>query len=187
MNAATADLLAAAADGDQQAWDALVDRFTGLLWTVARSHRLSTADAADVVQTTWLRFVEQLGRIREPERAGAWLATTCRRESLRVLRRDGRQVPTDDERTLERPDTTAVGVEDLVVRVERDQLLWAAVEALPDRCRQLLRVLAADPAPSYEEVSAALAMPVGSIGPTRGRCLQRLRAIVGDVGVSAGS
>src|SRR3954468_5004445 len=80
------ELVHAAADGDQEAWDALVDRFAGLVWSIARAHRLSAADAADVSQTTWLRLVEHLGRIRDPERVGAWLAATARHEGLRVIR-----------------------------------------------------------------------------------------------------
>src|SRR5262245_50547155 len=94
--AEVAELVQAAADGDRDAWDALVDRFNGLVWSVARSHRLSTIDASDVVQTTWLRLVENLGRLQDPERVGAWLATTARRESLRALRHSARQVPTED-------------------------------------------------------------------------------------------
>lgn len=170
-----AALVRAAAAGDQRSWDAIVDRFTGLLWSVARGHRLDTADAADVVQTTWLRFVENLERLREPARAGAWLATTARRESLRTLRRAGRALPTDDEAAFDVPDERQTTPEDEVVTGDRDRLLWVAVDALPDRCRQLLRVLASDPPPSYEAVSAALEMPIGSIGPTRSRCFGKLR------------
>ena len=91
-----AELVRAAAEGDQAAWNGLVDRYNGLVWSVARSHRLSMADASDVVQTTWLRLVEHLGRLQDPERVGAWLATTARRESLRALRHSARQVPTEE-------------------------------------------------------------------------------------------
>jgi RNA polymerase sigma factor (sigma-70 family) len=98
-----AQLVEAAAHGDEDAWYALVDRYNGLLWSVARSHRLGMADAADVVQTAWLRLVERLSSLRDPERVGAWLATTTRRECLRTQRRAGRQVPTDDERRLDEP------------------------------------------------------------------------------------
>src|SRR4051794_19123105 len=91
-----AELVAAAAEGDQVAWDGLVDRFNGLVWSVARAHRLSPVDAADVVQTTWLRLVEHLGRLQEPERVGAWLATTARRECLRILRSSARQLVTEE-------------------------------------------------------------------------------------------
>ena len=99
------ELVRAAAEGDQQAWDALVDRFAGLVWAIARAHRLSPADAADVSQTTWLRLVEHLGRIRDPERVGAWLAATARHECLRVIRHAGRFVADGDV------DLDAVGTE----------------------------------------------------------------------------
>src|SRR5918997_3091797 len=91
-----AELVRAAAEGDQAAWNGLVDRYNGLVWSVARSHRLSMADASDVVQTTWLRLVENLGRLQEPERVGAWLATTARRECLRALRHSARNLPTEE-------------------------------------------------------------------------------------------
>src|SRR5262245_21077918 len=127
------ELVRSAADGDQEAWDALVDRFAGLVWSIARSHRLSPADAADVSQTTWLRLVEHLGRIRDPERVGAWLAATARHECLRVIRHTGRFVA-DGEVDLD-----AVGNEPepstLLLATERTAALWRAVEALPERCR----------------------------------------------------
>jgi len=171
----TGDLVRAAAAGDQRSWDALVERFSGLLWAVARAHRLREADAADVVQTTWLNLVQHLGSIREPEHVGAWLATTARRECLRALNRDHRHVLTDDEAGLQAHEPALPTPEDEVLEAERLALLRAALEELPPRCQQLLRVLTADPAPTYEQVSAALGMPVGSIGPTRARCLERLR------------
>ena len=173
----TAALVSAALAGDQRAWDVLVDRYTGLLWAVARAHRLSTPDAADVVQTTWLRCVEHLDRVRDAERLGPWLATTARRECLRSLQRAGRQVPSDDDRLFDPPDTAQQAPDASLLRRERAGVLWGAVDALPDRCRRLLRVLMADPPPPYEAVSAALGMPVGSIGPTRSRCLDRLRRV----------
>lgn len=173
----------AAAAGDAGAWSDLVARFNGLVWSVARGHGLSTADAGDVVQTTWLRLVERLDTIREPERVGAWLATTARRESLQTLRRSGRQIPTDDHYQLEPRQRDEQPVEAALLRAERDRMLWQAVDELAPMCRQLLRVLMADPVPSYEQVGAALDMPVGSIGPTRGRCLQRLRTLVEEAGI----
>jgi RNA polymerase sigma factor (sigma-70 family) len=177
----------AAASGDRLAWDALVDRYTATLWAVARSHRLPQPEAADVVQTTWLRFVEHLARLRDPARAGAWLVTTARRESLRAIRRSARSVPTDDELRLEAgADRVAEpGPEEAVVAGEERARLWAALSGLDDRCRHLLRMLVADPAPSYEEVGAALDMPIGSIGPTRARCLDRLRRLAGTSGITA--
>jgi RNA polymerase sigma factor (sigma-70 family) len=176
--------VARSADGDQDAWDQLVTRFTPLLWAVARAHRLGDSDAADAVQGTWLRLVENLQRIRDPERVGAWLATTCRRECLTTLRRTARERPIDHERVVELPDRTAGSnqVDAELLRRERNQALWSVFEGLSDPCRRLLRVLMTDPPPSYEVVSAALDMPVGSIGPTRGRCLRRLH----DLAVAAG-
>jgi RNA polymerase sigma factor (sigma-70 family) len=169
------ELVGAAAAGDQQAWNALVSRFNGLVWSVARAHRLSNHDAADVVQVTWLRLVEHLGRLKEPERVGSWLATTARRESLKVLRLAGRQIPSDTDLL---PDPVVNGAVDRdLLRTERDRLLWNAFAELTAKCQALLRMLAADPIPSYTEVSKALDMPVGSIGPTRGRCLAQLRSI----------
>src|SRR4051794_4119543 len=118
--AEVADLVRAAAEGDRDAWDALVDRYNGLVWSVARSHRLSTVDASDVVQTTWLRLVEHLGRLQDPERVGAWLATTARRESLRTLRHSARQVPTDEV-----PETPVDARPDAALLLEeRDRALW---------------------------------------------------------------
>jgi RNA polymerase sigma factor (sigma-70 family) len=169
---ANAELVAAAAIGSQEAWDALVDRFSALVWSIARAHRLGDADAADVSQTTWLRLVEHLGRLRDPESVGAWLATTARHECLRLIRQADRFLY--DDGALEPTDPDPLP-EALLVSGERQAQLWRAIESLSDRCRSLIRVLIADPAPSYEEVAAALDMPIGSIGPTRARCLEQLR------------
>jgi len=168
------ELLSRAAAGDQAAWNAVVDRFSGLVWATARAHRLPRDDAADVAQTTWLRLVEHLGRIREPERLGAWLATTARHESLRVIRRTGREQPTDESDLFEAPDDETLDRH--LLDLERDGSLWRAFAALSDRCKSLLRLLMAEDEPTYEEVGAALGMPVGAIGPTRMRCLDRLRS-----------
>jgi RNA polymerase sigma factor (sigma-70 family) len=168
----TAELVAAAAIGNQEAWDALVDRFGALVWSIARAHRLGDADAADVSQTTWLRLVEHLGRLRDPESVGAWLATTARHECLRLIRQADRF--RYDEAALDPVDPEPLP-EALLVADEREMQLWRAIESLSERCRSLVRVLMADPAPSYEEVAAALDMPIGSIGPTRARCLEQLR------------
>jgi RNA polymerase sigma factor (sigma-70 family) len=179
--AEVADLVQAAAEGDHVAWDELVERFNGLVWSVARAHRLSPADASDVVQTSWLRLVEHLGRLEDPERVGAWLATTARRECLRVLRHSARQLPTE-----ELPETPVEGrLDAALLTAERDRALWQAFGGLSERCQTLLRLLVTEPPPSYEEVSAALEMPIGSIGPTRQRCLERLRGLAEGEGVTA--
>ncbi len=176
-----AELVRAAAEGDRAAWDGLVDRYNGLVWSVARSFRLASADASDVVQTTWLRLVEHLGSLQDPERVGAWLATTARREALRTLRHSARQVPTE-----ELPDAgTDAQLDAALLVAERDRALWQAFGGLSERCQALLRVLVADPPPSYDEISASMDMPIGSIGPTRQRCLERLRGLAEGEGVSA--
>lgn len=184
---ADGELVRAAARGDRGAWDALVGRFAGLVWSIARSYRLGAADAADVSQTAWLRLVEHLDRLRDPDRVGAWLATTTRNECLRVLRRAGRLVPTDSEADLEPDDPPTPAVEAGLLAGERDAALWEAFAAISPRCQALLRLLTADPMPSYEAIGAAMGMPVGSIGPTRARCLEHLRRKAGITGAVEGS
>lgn len=175
------DLLRRAESGDQDAWNALVSRFENLLWSVARSYRLGDADAADVVQLTWLRLLENLGRIQDPERLAGWLATTARRECLRVLRRAAREVPDEVDATL--VDLSSPSPDGALLLQERDAALWRCFLLLPERCQQLLRVLmAAEPA-TYDEVSAALGMPRGGIGPTRRRCLDKLRELAAEQGI----
>lgn len=179
------DLVAGAVAGEQKAWDELVDRFTGLVWHVARAHRLSEPDAADVGQTVWLRLVESLPGLREPAAVGGWLATTTRHECLRVLRRAGREVPDDSVALAERPSPDASP--DAVVELAEDRhLVRSALDRLSDRCRMLLRILAYSPDDSYADISSALGMPVGSIGPTRSRCLQHLRRELVAGGALAG-
>jgi RNA polymerase sigma factor (sigma-70 family) len=177
-----AGLVRAATDGDAAAWRALVARFSGLIWSVVRAYRLSNADAADVFQTTWLRLAEYLDRIDNPARVGAWLATTARRESLRVARAGAWTVPTGGldlvamgEADDQSPERALLEREQQVLNAERVRQVWAEFHELSSRCQQLLRVLMTVPPPSYVEVAAALDMPVGSIGPTRGRCLSQLR------------
>jgi RNA polymerase sigma factor (sigma-70 family) len=169
-----AALVAAAVDGDQVAWDALVSRYGGLVWSIARSHRLGPADAADVSQTVWLRLVEHLRSLRDPEHVGGWLATTTRHECLRVIRRAGRELPNDDA-AVEIPISPDESPEWLVLSDESRRLVWLALTRLSQRCQTLLRALSAAPDASYAEIAAALDMPIGSIGPTRMRCLEHLR------------
>jgi RNA polymerase sigma factor (sigma-70 family) len=175
-------LVRAAAAGDSAAWKAIVENFSGLIWAVARGYGLSHADGGDVFQTTWLRLAEHLDRITSPERVGAWLATTARHESLRIVRGAARTVPAEpstlaplgevDDHT---PEQAVLDAEQAVFDAERVQQVWRAFAGLSVRCQQLLRVLTATPPPSYADAAAALDMPVGSIGPTRARCLGRLR------------
>lgn len=170
------ELLAAAVAGDQRAWDALVRRHTSLLWSVARSYRLRQADSADAVQTTWLRLVEHLDKIADPERLAGWLATTARRECIHLMRRTDRHAETP----ADLPDFPDDGPEPdaTLLRDERDAELWRALAKLDEFCQRLLRVLMADPPPAYADVADLLGMKIGSIGPTRARCLAKLRGLV---------
>ncbi|WP_208615689.1 RNA polymerase sigma factor [Streptomyces cellostaticus] len=175
-------LARSAVDGDAAAWKALVEGLSPLVWSVVRAHRLSDADAHEVYQTVWFRFAQHLGRLREPDKAGSWLASTARHECLKVLKGLTRLTLTDDPQVLDRasedrtPEQTLIDSEEEAVEAERIRRLWQEFEALGDRCRKLLRVLMSSPPPSYLEVSAALGIAVGSIGPLRQRCLRRLRA-----------
>ncbi|MFD3732042.1 RNA polymerase sigma factor [Streptomyces sp. NPDC058632] len=175
-------LVQSAVGGDAAAWKAIVEGLGPLVWSVVRAHRLSDADAHEVYQTVWFRFAQNLGRIREPEKTGAWLASTARHECLKVLRNARRLTLTDDPQLLDRvsedgaPEQSLLEAEEAAAQSERVRRMWQEFEELGDRCRQLLRVLIASPPPSYQEVSAALGIAVGSIGPLRQRCLRRLRA-----------
>lgn len=166
----------AAANGDGEAWRRLVRRYSSLVWAVVRAHGLRDSDAADAAQTTWLRLAEHIDKLREPNRLPSWLATTARRESLRIAQRAARTVPVGSD--FDVPADCAPTVDDRLLDAERKVGLWDAFESLSPPCQTLLRVLMAEPAPSYVEVSAALGMPVGSIGPRRARCLDRLREMM---------
>ena len=172
------DLVVAAASGEPQAWSALVARFADLVWCVARSVGLSEPDAADVSQTTWLRFCERLGDLHDPSRAGAWLATTARREAVRVSKLGSRQVVADPWSWLERADAGLKEVGSGLVERERDLTVQHALAVMPERCRVLLLAAAADPPEPYEQVAARLGIATSSVGPTRRRCLDQLRRLI---------
>jgi RNA polymerase sigma factor (sigma-70 family) len=172
------DLVVRASGGDAGAWSDLVGRFAGLIWSVARSVGLNEADAADVSQTTWLRFSEHLDDLHDRARAASWLATTARREAIRVARLEARQVLVDPWGWLERPEPAAAELDAQLLAGERDVMVQGVVAALPERCRRLLLAAVADPPPSYRDISDRLGMPVGSIGPLRARCLRELGRII---------
>ena len=169
-------LVSAAADGDEGAWCELVSRFHRLLWATARACGLNDADAADVTQTTWMRLAEQLGRITDPEALPGWLVTTTRREAARVARRERRPLPAALLGTIDLDDETPAL--ERLVRAERQQELRAAFRRLGERCRVLLALLSADARVSYEDISSHVEIPVGSIGPTRRRCLTKLARLL---------
>jgi RNA polymerase sigma factor (sigma-70 family) len=171
-----ADLVRDAARGEAAAWSALVQRLAPLVWSVTRGYRLGAHDAADVSQTTWLRLAQHVDRLHQPERVAAWCATTAGRECLAVIRRNQRQMPTDDAYLAEVLDEDlAAQPEASAVRAEQQAELWDTFSTLPAGSQLLLRLLFADPPLSYQEIAAATGMAVGSIGPTRGRLLQQLR------------
>ncbi|KWX04455.1 hypothetical protein TH66_07725 [Carbonactinospora thermoautotrophica] len=171
----TASLVREASAGDQRAWNELVDRYTGMVWAIARAHQLSPTDAADVCQTVWLRLVEHLDRLRDPSLVAGWLATTTRHECLRVLKLAGRELPEEELSLDQRSREVESSPESVVLHNESRALLRKALERLSLRCQMLLKALAMAPKPNYAEVSSALGIPVGSIGPTRQRCLDYLR------------
>ena len=175
------DLLTRAASGDQVAWNGLVERFGGLVWSVARSFRLDEATARDVSQTVWLKLVEHCDRIRDPERLPGWLATTTRREALRVVKARDRMTPSDFEYDIEDP---APSLESMLIEDEETRAVVDAYRQLTEDCRQLLRLLTVEPALSYEEIAGVLDRPVGSLGPTRARCIERLKRTLETRGIS---
>ena len=169
------DLVEGARAGVQGSWNDLVDRFLPLVTAVIARYRLSAADADDVNQTVWLRLVEHLDTLREPRALPGWLVTTCRNESLQVIRMRGRSIPVDPATpTMERiADDNEV--DDDLLRDERSHALREAMLELPASRRELLTLLMADPPLSYDEISTRLGIPKGSIGPTRARALDQLR------------
>jgi RNA polymerase sigma factor (sigma-70 family) len=180
------DLVARARIGDQRAWDALVERYAPLTWSICRRYRLSDADAEDVGQTVWLQLVDHLDAIREPAALPGWVATVTRRECLRVLGAARGQLAAERGLSAEiRPDEQAETVEQELLAAERQAKLREAFADLPPRCQRLMALLIQDPPVPYAEISARLGIPVGSIGPYRGRCLDKLRrhpAIAGLAG-----
>jgi RNA polymerase sigma factor (sigma-70 family) len=166
-------LVCAAAGGDETAWAHLVERFERRIRNVAQCHRLVGHDVDDVTQTTWLRLVQHIRGVREPGCVGAWLQTTARRESLRVLDRGRHEQPAGDD-LPDRP-SPEPSCDQHVVDAEVVAATRCALGGLPERHRALMSMLVDDAAPSYDEISRTLGMPIGSIGPIRARCLKRLR------------
>jgi RNA polymerase sigma factor (sigma-70 family) len=163
--------------GDAVALDELVRVMTPVLWHVVRAYRLTAELAEDVVQTTWLSLVRSRASIQEPAAVGGWLTTTARREAWKVAKANGRGIPVEEDELSRRlPDEDSAEAE--VVRRDGDERLWGAVERLSERCQALLRIVAFEHRPDYTTIAANLGMPVGSIGPTRGRCLQKLRTMI---------
>jgi RNA polymerase sigma factor (sigma-70 family) len=170
------DMVMRARNGDKRAWDALVERYAPLVWSICRRYRLDAADAEDVSQVVWLHLLDQLDSLRDPAALPGWLATTARRECCRVLRTargpQSAMLVLDADNIA---DTQTATTEQELLKAERNAALLDALTDLPPSCQQLIALLTADPPVSYAQISAKLGISVGSIGPTRSRCLDRLR------------
>jgi RNA polymerase sigma factor (sigma-70 family) len=169
-------LVIRAQNGDQRAWDALVERYAPLVWSICRRYGLGRADAEDVSQTVWLLLVGRLGNLRDPAAIPGWLATTARRECCQALRA-GRSLPAaacaPDVEDI--PDCQSGAPEQDLLTAERHAALREAFTSLSPSCQRLLALLIKDPPVPYAQISATLGIPIGSIGPTRRRCLEQLR------------
>jgi RNA polymerase sigma factor (sigma-70 family) len=170
----TADLLPRVSDGDSAAWEEILRRYGTLVSTIVRSFRLQDADTLDAMQTTWLRLAENAHQVQHPERLGGWLATTARRECLRILRHIT-PIPHPLETDLEAVADPTAGPEQSAIETDSTRTLWKHVDELPPRRRTLLRALFTDNARPYAEIANDTGIPPGAIGPTRTRALQQLR------------
>jgi RNA polymerase sigma factor (sigma-70 family) len=173
-----AGLVRLAAEGDLQAWERLVDQFAKLIWAITGEFKLVESDAADVAQTTWLRLLEHIDRIEYPARVGSWLATTARHECLRCVAAKKRVVLSHDDLDLKGAIAIEPEIDERLLADERTQTVREALGSLPMRWQRLLEMLMADPPVPYADISDELGLPVGSIGPTRGRCLAQLRVLL---------
>jgi RNA polymerase sigma factor (sigma-70 family) len=170
-------LVSAARQGDKDALGQIVADLNPMLWQVARAAGLSRGDAEDVLQTVWMRLLAHLDGIHTPAALSGWLVITTRREAWRVSAAARRQRPADTELLSMLPDQEP-GSEEQVIIDDQRRILWQAIGQLSPRCQELLRIVAFVPRPDYAVVAAELGMPTGSVGPTRGRCLAKLRALL---------
>jgi RNA polymerase sigma factor (sigma-70 family) len=173
-----ARLVKRAGVGDTRAWDELVDKYGKLIWSITRDFKLAESDAADVFQTTWMRLVEHIGRLDRPERVGSWLAATARNECLRCLAWHKRLVLAADDISFDGPAGCEPAIDEALLADESARIVREAMAHLPQQWQRLLELLMADPPASYAEISDELGLPIGSIGPTRGRCLAKLRLLL---------
>ncbi|MBX3015908.1 MAG: sigma-70 family RNA polymerase sigma factor [Caldilineaceae bacterium] len=180
--------------GDTTAWQALIDRYVRLVHSIPVRYGLAPTEVEDVGQEVFLALAQQLHQIVDPESLPAWLITTARRASWRLLQARKREQPLEDHELVDSPvaDThaplgaQAPSLQDLFQGWQNQEVLTQGLTALGERCRQLLTLLFIDPQePSYDEISVTLALPKGSIGPTRNRCLQQLRAILAGLGFTS--
>lgn len=169
--ATTTELVERALAGEEPAWAALVERFQGVIWTASSSFRFDRSTRDDVFQLTCLRLLDHLGTIREPERLAGWLAVTARRECLRIVRDRARW---QSDEGIDRIEAVSAGADAAMLRDETVRIVAAALDELDDACQQLLRLLVSEPPLGYESIAELLGRPIGSIGPSRARCLEKL-------------
>lgn len=174
-----AELVRLARAGDMRAWERLVDQYGRLIWSITHRYKLIDSDAADVAQTTWLRLLEHIDGIRQPDRVGSWIASTARNECLRILAARKKVVLSHED--LDMMELTAAdqpALDEGLLAAEQAESVRDALSSLPGRWQRLLEMLMADPPTSYTQISDELGLPIGSIGPTRGRCMARLRVLL---------
>lgn len=163
--------------GDGQALDQLIRLVTPTLWHTVRAYQLDQGTAEDIIQDTWFALLRTGDQVADPQSIVGWLTTTARRQAWKVAQRQRRMAPVEDE-VIDALAAAVPATEEIVVRDQRDTALWAAVATLSQRCQRLLRVIAFADRPNYRHVGVELGMPIGSIGPTRGRCLETLRKLL---------
>lgn len=175
----SADAFQAFRDGNPRGMSELVEQVTPLLWHIARQQGLTRTTAEDAVQVAWLKLVEHSSTIQDPHAVLKWLVTTTRREAWRLARASRREDPLDEEAGNPKGlSDVSTGADELFLAAARDATVWSHFHALSEKCRNILRAVAFAERPDYAAISEALGMPVGSIGPTRGRCLAKLRASI---------
>lgn len=179
------NLVSAARGGCPGAMEQLINRYAGVVWAAVRSYGLREADVHDAVQNTWLRMIEHLGDLRDPERLPGWLATTARRECLKILKGGRREVVGLEPVVAERADHATPGPEHDVIDRSMQGLLWNQVAELPPAGRHMVTALTSTDAPSYQDYARTSGMPVGSVGPRRMRYLQQLRQMLEHSGLGS--
>ena len=173
-DSSTADLVEFAKGGDARAWDALVERFAPLIWSICRKYQLDRTDAEDVAQNVWMIFVNHLDSVRDPAALPGWLSTITRRECFKILRATCK-LPANGTAPENAPTESTASAEYELLLAERSAALHEAFCRLPLSSQRLLTLLIADPPVPYAEIGARLGIPIGSIGPSRRRCLEKLR------------
>ena len=188
MNASTyksfgdPELIARCLKGDDLAWETLILRYRRLIYSIPVKFNFTSADASDVFQSVCLKLIEHLHELKDETKVSSWLITTTTRQCIHVRFQRTRESPGGDD--FEEPAATDANVEEIQIQAQSQQVVRDAVERLPERCRRLLEMLYFETAnPSYEEIAKTMNMPVASIGPTRARCLEKLRTVFRRKGI----